>query len=64
MFSLLENPLAISDDRLFETVQGNKLDRVESGRELKIGDFTASISWFENESSLFLALECGDPLSD
>lgn len=65
MFSLLENALASNDERLLE-LQGKRLDRVDSGSELKIGDFTASISWFVESSSIreCLPVDKGDPPSD
>jgi hypothetical protein len=49
MFSLLENPLALNEDR-FCGLHGNKLDLVDNGTVLNMGDLTTSISWFENSS--------------
>ena len=66
MFSLLENPLAINDERLL-TLQGRRLERVDNGIELKIGDFTASMSWLKSSLSLFTAVTFemdGEPLMD
>lgn len=44
MLSLILNPLASRDDRLFIDVHGSKLERVDKGIVLKDGDFMDSIS--------------------
>lgn len=56
----------MNDDLLFELHQGRRLDRVDNGTELKIGNFTASFSLLKESSSTFeiLPLVNGDPLRD